>query len=58
MAAGGLVPSQTYKHLVACADNTVVIFLRFVRARVSFFYRYLSSAPSHFVTFNVDVINH
>ena len=25
MAAGGLVPSQTYKDLAACADNTAVI---------------------------------
>ena len=27
MAAGGLVPSQTYKDLAACADNTAVLYL-------------------------------
>ena len=27
MAAGGLVPSQTYKDLAACADNTAVQLL-------------------------------
>ena len=26
MTDGGLVPSQTYKDLVACEDNTAVLF--------------------------------
>ena len=27
MTVGGLIPSQTYKNLVACEDNTAVVTL-------------------------------